>query len=71
MDIETHLHPYVDGFGGDAVFSVDYAKLLPQKSHPDNYNIKLTPGNSISPKKRIQIFGNDNSLNDKDGNKPI
>lgn len=71
MDIETHLHPYVDGFGGDAVFSVDYAKLLPQKSHPDNYNIKLTPGNSISQKKRIQIFGDDNSLNDKDGNKNL
>ncbi len=71
IDMETHLHPYLDGFGDDAVFSVDYAKLLPQKSHPDNYNIKLTPSNSISQEKRIQIFGNDNPSKDKDGNKNL
>ncbi|MGC4038682.1 MAG: hypothetical protein QM764_22150 [Chitinophagaceae bacterium] len=54
---DTHLHPYLDGFGDDARFKILIAANKPQRSDPENYSIWLQEFiTDLSPKYR-QVFG--------------
>lgn len=40
-NIDTHIHPYKEGFGKDATFHILTKRLLPDKSSPNNYKLFL------------------------------
>lgn len=43
MALDTHLHPYLEGFGNDIKFHIKIKDINPDKSHPDNYDLFLKP----------------------------
>jgi len=43
----SHLHPYKEDFGKNAVFDFFFKNLLPDKGHPDNYQILLNVDESF------------------------
>lgn len=61
ISIETHIHPYKEGFDNDATFHILIGKLNPNISDPENYTLffadNMTP---LSPNDRYRkIFGGD------------
>lgn len=71
VHIDTHIHPYKEGFDNDATFQVLIKTLNPKKSDPENYSLlisdKMVP-HSISDRYR-KIFGGTRSVkNLKEGN---
>lgn len=41
MTLNTHLHPYLEGFENDIRFHIQIQDINPDKSHPDNYHLFL------------------------------
>ena len=59
ISIDTHIHPYKEGFDRDATFHILITNLKPNKSDPENYTLffadNMTP---LSPNDRYRkIFG--------------
>ena len=71
ISIDTHIHPYKEGFDRDATFHILITNLKPNKSDPENYTLffadNMTP---LSPNDRYRkIFGGDRTNeNLKEGN---
>jgi hypothetical protein len=61
---DTHLHPYLEGYGTDVRFKILIAGNKPQKSDPENYSIWLQQFMSNLLPKYRKIFGG----NDAEGN---
>lgn len=55
---DTHLHPYLDGYGDDYYFHIDIDYVRSRKSDPENYKVRLKPAAKVSPGKLRQIKGN-------------
>jgi len=54
---DTHLHPYLDGFGSDALFRIVISDLYPNISDSRNYKVVLQDAMSNFNPKRRKIFG--------------
>lgn len=61
MKLDTHMHPYLEGFDNDAVFHVLIENLLPEKSHPKNYALSLINKQFPIGTKHRRMFGNNPS----------
>jgi len=64
--IDTHIHPYFEGFDSDTSFHIKINSCKPAKSDPENYSLKLNDNmNQSSPKDRYRkIFGGTRILPD-------
>lgn len=59
ISIDTHIHPYKEGFDKDATFHILIINLKPNKSDPENYNLFFSDNMiPLSPNDRYRkIFG--------------
>ncbi len=53
----THVHPYIEGFEADAVFSFSFKGLKPDISHPSNFTVKIKKKPKITTDRKLRIFG--------------
>lgn len=56
MSIDTHIHPYVEGFENDAIFDFSFKGLSGDHSNPENFLLFFrdnTPSSSISRFRKI------------------
>ena len=58
---ETHLHPYIEGFGNDYYFKVEIDKRIGNDMDPNKYCLTLQPSSGITANKKRQIKGNNNN----------
>lgn len=56
--LETHLHPYLGGFGKDVFFDFELSTKVDNKKKEISFSLFLTPHHTISPQKKERIFGN-------------
>jgi hypothetical protein len=57
VSIDTHIHPYKEGFDKDATFHVLISNLKPNKSDPENYTLLFAENQFISDTRYRKIFG--------------
>jgi hypothetical protein len=59
ISIDSHIHPYKEGFDKDATFNVHIFDLKPNKSDPENYSLFFSDNmDPFSPNDRYRkIFG--------------
>jgi len=59
ISIDTHIHPYKEGFNKDATFHILISNLKPNKSDPENYTLFFADNmTQLSPNDRYRkIFG--------------
>lgn len=64
--IDTHIHPYYEGYDSDTTFNVVINRCKPAKSDPENYSLKLYDNmDPTSPNDRYKkIFGGTRLLPD-------
>ena len=67
FSLTTHIHPYKEGFSGDAQFDYLQIGYYPDKTDPRNYQIILRDNCGFDGAKRMKIFG-DKNTNPKWGN---
>jgi hypothetical protein len=58
MKLDTHSHPYLEGFDDDATFYVFIKHVHQDKSNPDNYELTMIDNQFPKGKKSRRIFGN-------------
>jgi hypothetical protein len=57
---DTHLHPYIDGFGKDVRFSAKLIDLNKNLSDPSNIKVEIKSYGTLTTEKKRQIFGGSN-----------
>lgn len=69
MELDTHLHPYLEGFGNDIKFHILIKDNKPDKSHPENYHLFLeTELKNHQPKFQKTFFSRTPVRNEHKGN---
>jgi hypothetical protein len=69
MSLDTHLHPYLEGFGDDFKFNFLFVDINKDKSHATNYSIFLQTNLVNTHTKYIKVLrAHDPSYAGKDGN---
>ena len=61
ISYDTHIHPFLEGYGNDCVFRVIIAGMNPEKSDPRNYKLILQSKIDPAHPKYRRIFGNNKS----------
>ncbi|MGY4538756.1 hypothetical protein ACVW0P_003178 [Mucilaginibacter sp. UYNi724] len=64
FSLQTHLHPYLYGFDEQVTFDYDQKNLHKDKSHPDNFKVKLTCHLPTRDPKYLQCKGRKRSKTD-------
>ncbi len=69
MKLDTHLHPYLEGFGNDIKFHILIKDNKPDKSHPENYHLFLeTELKDFQPKFQKTFFSRTPDCDEHKGN---
>jgi hypothetical protein len=69
MELATHLHPYLEGFGNDIKFHILIKDNKPDKSHPENYHLFLqTELQDFQPKYQKTFFSKTSGHDEHRGN---
>jgi hypothetical protein len=69
--LDTHIHPYFEGFDSDITFNVLIKRCKPAKSDPENYCLEFKDNmNPLSPNDKYRkIYGGTRTIkNTKEGN---